>query len=338
MGKKELAICIGDEEYQNRFTNCLINHFKNQFRISVFTSMEELEQTKKLSYDIILIGDYAWEWAQTFGEDGCKVVFLGEEELGITKESPNVFVTDKYQPVYKIVDSISQITGVEQKALSEKNRKKTIKWGVYALSNTQLQMPFAITIAAIQREKGNVLLLDLQENSGLTVFAEENNTTGLEELLALAETGVYTKGRVVSAIGHLEYCDYVYPAKNSQCLTEADASLYEKMFQILEEEMDYDVIVINFGSRFQGFYEILDKCEGICFLKKEGVLEQVRQQEFMEEMKNMGYEHSVTRFMEVSLSDRGYAHLDCSQLIRLWQWGEIGDLLRKKVGMELYGG
>lgn len=338
MGKKELAICIGDEEYQNRFTNCLINHFKNQFRISVFTSMEELEHTKKLSYDIILIGDYEWEWARAFGEDGCKVVFLGEEELGITKETPNVFVADKYQPVYKIVDSISQITGMEQKALSEKNGKKTAKWGIYALSNTQLQIPFAVMVAAIQREKGNVLLLDLQENSGLTALGEENNTSGLEELLALAESGVYTKGRVVSAIGHLEYCDYVYPAKNSQCLTEADACLYEKMFQILEEEMDYDAIVINFGSRFQGFYEILDKCEGICFLKKEGVLEQVRQQEFMEEMKNMGYEHCVNRLMELSLSDRGYAHLDCSQLIRLWQWGEIGDLLRKKVGTEIYGG
>ena len=46
MAKKELAICIGDDEYQNRFTNCLINHFKNQFRISIFTSIEELEQTK----------------------------------------------------------------------------------------------------------------------------------------------------------------------------------------------------------------------------------------------------------------------------------------------------
>lgn len=334
MGKKELAICIGDEEYQNRFTNCLINHFKNQFRISIFTSIEELENTKKMSYDIILIGDYEFDWAKAFGQEGCKVVFLGEEELGITKEAPNVFWADKYQPVHKIVDNISQITGMEEKALSEKIRKKSVKYGIYTLSNTQLQMPFAITVAAIQREKGNVLLLDLQENSGLMALEEEIKPSGLEELLALAETGIYTKGRIVSAIGHLEYCDYVYPARNSQCITEADAVMYEKMFRILEEEMDYDTIVINFGSRFQGFYDLLDKCENIYFLKKDSLLENAREQEFVEEMKQKGYEGCVNKLAKIPLSDRGYAHLDCSQLIRLWQWGDIGDLLRRRVSME----
>lgn len=335
MNKKELAICIGDEEYQNRFTNCLINHFKNQFRISIFTSMEELENTKKSSYDIILLGDYAFEWAKSFGEEGCKVVFLGNEEVGITGEAPNVFLTDKYQPVHKIVDNMFQITGMEEKALSEKRNKKMEKWGIYALSNTQLQIPFSMTLSAIQREKGSVLLLDLQENSGLMALGEEKKPSGLEELLALAETGVYTKGRIVSAIGHLEYCDYVYPARNSQCITEADGAMYEKMFRILEEEMDYDKIVINFGSRFQGFFELLDTCESIYFLKQDSLLDQVREQEFLEEMIQKGYEGCVNKFIKIPLSDRGYAHLNCSQLIRLWQWGEMGDLLRREMAMEL---
>ena len=334
MAKKELAICIGDDEYQNRFTNCLINHFKNQFRISIFTSIEELEQTKKSAYDIILVGDYDFEWARSFGEDGYKVVFLGNEELGMTGETPNVFLADKYQPVHKIVDNIFQITGMEEKALCEKVSKKTTKWGVYALSNTQLQVPFAMTVSAILREKGNVLLLDLQENSGLTALEEGEKPSGLEELLALAETGVYTKGRIVSAIGHSEYCDYVYPAKNSQCITEVDIAMYEKMFRILEEEMDYDRIVINFGSRFQGFFELLDKCENVYFLNQDSLLEQVREQEFIDEMMQKGYENYENKLIKIPLSDRGYAHLNCSQLIRLWQWGDMGDLLRREMVME----
>ena len=334
MSKKELAICIGDEEYQNRFTNCLINHFKNQFRISMFTSIEELEHTKKSAYDIILLGDYDWEWAKAFSEEGCKVVFLGSEVLGITREFPNVFQTDKYQPVHKIVDNMFQLIGREEKCLSEKVSKKMEKWGIYALSNTQLQIPFAMTLGAIQREKGSVLLLDLQENSGLMALEDGVQPSGLEELLALAETGIYTKGRIVSAIGHLEYCDYVYPAKNSQCITEADAKMYEKVFRILEEEMDYDKMIINFGSRFQGFFELLDKCESICFLKQDSLLEQMREQEFFEEMTQKGYENCVEKCKKISLSDRGYAHLNCSQLIRLWQWGDMGDLLRKEMALE----
>lgn len=332
MNKKELAICIGDEEYQNRFTNCLINHFKNQFRISIFTSMEELEQAKKSEYDIILLGDYALEWAKVFGEDGFKVVFLGNEELGMI--SSNVFLTDKYQPVHKIVDNMFQLTGMEEKAFSEKRYQKMERVGVYALSNIQLQIPFSMTLSAIQREKGSVLVLDLQENSGLSELGEETVPSGLEELLALAETGVYTKGRIVSAIGHLEYCDYVYPAKNSQCITEADSAMYEKMFQILEEEMDYDKIIINFGSRFQGFFELLDRCESVYFLKQDSLLDQVRETEFFEEIRQRGYEHSMNKFVKIPLSDRGYAHLNSSQLIRLWQWGEMGDLLRREMAME----
>uniref|UniRef100_UPI0040575DE6 hypothetical protein n=1 Tax=Agathobacter sp. TaxID=2021311 RepID=UPI0040575DE6 len=338
MGKKELAICIGDEEYQNRFTNCLINHYKNQFRISMFTSIEELENTKVSSFDVILIGDYEADRAGRFGSGYCRVLFLREEEPEFVQEGQNLFLVNKYQPVHKIVDIIFQITGMEEKALSENIRKKAEKWGVYALSNSQLQIPFAMMLSAVKKEKSNVLFLDLQENSGLMSLEEDKSMLGLEELLTLAETGVYTKGRVVSAIGHLEYCDYVYPARNSQCITEADITMYEKMFRIIEEEMDYEIIVINFGSRFQGFFELMSQCENIYYLKNDSILDKAREQEFIEEMTQKGYENCMNKLIKIPLSGRGYAHLDASQLIKLWQWGELGDLLRNHVQMEPYCG
>ena len=54
----------------------------------------------------------------------------------------------------------------------------------------------------------------------------------------------------------------------------------------------------------------------------------------IEEMMQKGYEHCENKLIKIPLSDRGYAHLNCSQLIRLWQWGDMGDLLRREMVME----
>lgn len=50
-----------------------------------------------------------------------------------------------------------------------------------------MQLPFAVTLSSILSENEKVLLLDLQENSGLSQLMGEFYSSGMEELLVMAE-------------------------------------------------------------------------------------------------------------------------------------------------------
>ena len=74
--------------------------------------------------------------------------------------------------------------------------------------------------------------------------------------------------------------DVVYPLGNTECLCEVKNLTYQKLFQILAQEMNYTTIVLNLGSRFMGFFELLGSCQKIFLMKSRGGLGQWREKEF----------------------------------------------------------
>ena len=104
---------------------------------------------------------------------------------------------EKYQEVNYIIDEILKNIGNEIRDVKEcgKVRLKTRVAAVYSLSESEFQLPFAVTLGSILNEKERVLVLDLQENSGLTQLTNGQETSGLEDLMIMAETGKYSYSR-----------------------------------------------------------------------------------------------------------------------------------------------
>ena len=172
---------------------------------------------------------------------------------------------------------------------------------VYSLAENEMQLPFAVTLSSILSENEKVLLLDLQENSGLSQLMGEFYSSGMEELLVMAESGKYSKSRMVSCIGHLDRTDVVYPLGNTECLCEVKNLTYQKLFQILAQEMNYTTIVLNLGSRFMGFFELLGSCQKIFLMKSRGGLGQWREKEFLTEIQKRGEERLSENLREIQL-------------------------------------
>lgn len=74
----------------------------------------------------------------------------------------------------------------------------------------------------------------------------------------------------------------MYPLGNTECLCEVKNLTYQKLFQILAQEMNYTTIVLNLGSRFMGFFELLGSCQKIFLMKSRGGLGQWREKEFFD--------------------------------------------------------
>ena len=275
-----------------------MNHYRDQLELHMFSKKEALQENWKTLDAIVLSDDLAGE-----NRIECEIpqiyLFDGNENVDKEVEKGVVFV-DKYQEVNK-----------------------------YSLAENEMQLPFAVTLSSILSENEKVLLLDLQENSGLSQLMGEFYSSGMEELLVMAESGKYSKSRMVSCIGHLDRTDVVYPLGNTECLCEVKNLTYQKLFQILAQEMNYTTIVLNLGSRFMGFFELLGSCQKIFLMKSRGGLGQWREKEFLTEIQKRGEERLSENLREIQLPLVATPVVSCERLIEQWKWNEFGDSIRR---------
>ncbi len=337
MQKVRLAVCIRDQEYANRFTNCLLGHYGSRFELHLFTGAVQLLEAQPESYDVLLCSDRAEELEKILGKWQIPVVCLLEEEqerelyAHMEDAEGRLCFVDKYQEVNRIVDEILKRIGDEIRNVQQTGSisPRCRLAGVYSLSENEYQLPFTVTLGSILGEQERALILDLQENSGFSQLAGRGGNMGLEELLVMAETEKFARGRLMSCIGHLDRVDYIYPVENTECLCEAALETYLKVLQMLTQELDYGVIIINFGARFVGFFEVLNRCQEIYLMQKRGGLCQWRESEFMEELEAKGYQELMQRMTKVELPIMTEPAVSCERLVEQWKWNEFGDCIRK---------
>ena len=201
---------------------------------------------------------------------------------------------------------------------------------VYSLAENEYQLPFLVTLASVLGEQNRVLILDLQENSGFSHLIEEPGTYGMEDLLAMAESNHYNKSRLMACVGHMEQADYIYPVQNTECLCETSSQVYVRLLQMLMDELDYSIILLNLGSRFVGFFEVLNYCQQIYLMTKNGGLCQWREFEFMEEVSRRGYDNLSDRIAKIEIPILAVP-TTCERLVEQWKWNELGDMIRHMI-------
>lgn len=326
MKRVRLGVYIPDREYAERFTSCLMNHYRQQLELHIYTEKEAL-QAAAGGLDVILMEPCGLENAGI----SCPIVCLGDEESQVQPgtEEGCVQMVEKYQEVNRIVDEIMRQIGDEVRGVQHSDSiERARMFAVYSLSENEYQMPLAVTLASILSERERVLILDLQENSGFSQLIGERQGQGLEELLVMAESGRFASGRMVSCIGHMEQADYVYPVKNTECLCEAEGTVYQSLIRVLAREMGYQTVILSLGSRFVGFFELLNECQEIYLVKPRGGLAQWRQREFLRELEAHGMEFAGERLHEVELPVLTSPAISCERLVEQWKWNEFGDRIR----------
>ncbi len=328
----KIAICMKEGEYLKRLSGCLMNHYQGNMEIHIFTDVEQMAVLNGAEYHGFLIGDYNPHSSELKSIPREKMLYLKEFEEEV-KENGQFYEVSKYEEVPRIVDMLEMLGGNKERVLAqnEENTRKMKQIGVYTLNEAHMQFPFFMTLANILAEKKRVLVMDLQENSGLG--AEEVHASGMEDVMAMAKTQKYTRGRLIAAMGHFLQWDYIYPVRNSECLCEGDYHLYKSILQIMEKEMNYDVVIINFGVRFQGFFQLLSDCNE-CFFLGEQSKKNWREKAFYEEVEKRGSIDLVDKFLRIHMPENRNTEVFPQKLAEQWIWSELGDYLRKLVYRE----
>lgn len=327
MQKIRIGLLLEDCEYEKRFTSCLMKHYQEQFELHMFTDAAVVNTSYAAVDGLVVSGPK--EFYQSLIGQIPIIVLHDEEEMDEEQEGEIMFV-DKYQEVNKIVDEILKHIGEEirdvQQGRSIRHKLQTL--AVYSLSQNEYQLPFAVTLASILSEKEKVLMLDLQENSGLSQLLGESKDSGLEELMVMAEGDKYSRGRILACIDHFDTIDVVYPVCNTECLCEAQSDTYYKLLHILSREMGYTTIIMNMGSRFVGFFDILADCDDVYFMRSRGSLGQWREKEFRLELEKHMKTDMRSHIRAIEIPCVSPQIISCQRLVEQWKWNELGDCLR----------
>ncbi len=340
MTKTKLAVCIGDEEYQTRFVRCLINHYQSQFEVFVFCNLAEITDQDAQEYEVIIVGDCDKGQVEILAQRGENILFLSEEKEKNENEQAIVFV-EKYQEVYKIIDCMERFTGkIVPSAERNKNKKRKLI-GIYSLERELLQLPFAATLCNICAENESVLFINMQPY----VRVEKSWETGveqeileMEDLMTVAATGVYTKGRLLAGIGREENWEYVHSVKNPESLSEGNYEIYCNMMDILSEELGYKTIVLNFGSVFSGMTKLMESCDSFYLLVSREDSISMREKLFVEAMENNEKTDFLRRVTRCEIPTVYSTDCEWRKLVEKWRWSELGAALQEELWMVEQGG
>lgn len=336
MDRVKLAICMKDLEYQARFVNCLMNHYKHLYEVHVFTNLEDLKMSKPLEYSAIITGEYTTEEMTDFVEGGEKLLCLTEEVFGDENHtSKDVIFTSKYQEVYKITEILQRLTAEAASSQRRCEKETDSKWiGIYSLSNEKYQIPLGVLLAEICGEEERVLLLDLQAHSGLMEENMDVPYMGLEDLLSVATTGNYRKSRILECIGHGSNWDYVYPVKNTECLVEGSWELYKDLLKMLEKELDYHRFIINFGTVFSGQLEMMEHCDSIYLLYEKETGDNWREEAFFHEIQRREHTQLLQKIKRLHVPSVSSIGGSWKTVLEKWRWSFLGESLRQMISEE----
>ena len=336
MERIKIAICMEKGEYLRRLSGCLMNHYRRSMEIHIFTDVTQLAGTKVEEYAVYLIGDFDSKMPELRELPGDKVLYLTDSEEDGKADGEFGYKISKYEEVPRIVDLMGVLAGKKELTLDSREITSGREmYGVYSLSASHLQLPFIMTLGDILSEKKKVLVVDLQENSGLA--GEEEPGSGMEDVMAMAKTQKYTRSRLISAIGHMGQWDYIYPVRNSECLCEGDLELYQALLQMMEDEMNYDAIIINFGTRFQGFFQLMWECKE-CFLLAEKDKRGWREQAFYEELEKRKTYDIANKLISIETPVMLGFDVLPQRVSQQWIWNEPGDAIRNILNGEKYRG
>lgn len=333
MGKRRIAICMEDEVYTERFVRCMMNHYCQDYEMHMLSSVSEIAESEgKDRYDLLIMGDAFYEnpgdMAGHMLEHGQQILVLKEGADDGSYEESKIRCIEKYQEVYKIEDEIKQLlcTGTSL----DKKKGDYLLAGVFSVTCENGQLPFVAACAEIYAEKGEVLILDTQPYSGLDT-EETGEVLGMEDLMSIATTGVYTGSRLLASIGHEPKWDYIRPVKNTECLAEANVHMYRTMIDILAKEFDYKIILLNFGGIFSGMFDLMCECDILYWLGTKEQEGKWREQVFIGELRRREKEQILKESVRIEIPTGVCPEDNWRKAARQCLWGSTGTQIRTHV-------
>lgn len=333
MNRLSVAVCDENPAYVESVGTWLFVEQGKDFSGSAFSSVESFhEQYDSRKFQIILLGKAFIQelWIQKAVKEERQIlwIYLQEDEADrLSSIEGGLLPVAKYQPLSVLVRSIYQYYEEYQQTDIRVLKEKAEVLGWYSPEHTIWQTPLAMTMAALLAEKQKVLYVNLMECTGLAAWFGQEYEGDLLEVMYYCQraekNAVAELGKFVYSIENL---DYIPPARDGQLLCELTGEDYTGLISQLQENSVYDVLVLDMGNMFPGFFDVWKCCSHIYLPCEQNVLAKGVRAEFEETLRRQeGAAYDIS-WLELPEWSRETIGTGC--LMQQWLWGGPGDYVR----------
>lgn len=335
MSKLSVAVCDENRSYGESVSTCLFVEQGKDFSGCSFSSPEVFKaQYDRQRFQVVLLGKAFIQevWIQEEMKQAQKILWIYLKEEGEkTEELAELLpAVEKYQPVSMLVRSIYRYYEEYQKEDVRVLGKKSEVLGWFSPDHNIWQTPMAMTMASLLAEKEKVLYVNLKECSGFEKWFEEDYEQDLLDVMYFCQKSeqksVVELGKYIYS---LENLDYIPPVRDAQLLCELEEEDYVRLMERLEQESAYDVIVLDMGSMFPGFFDIWKRCRQIYIPREQNVLAKGVGREFEELVKRLKERELESRIFWLPLPDWSKETIGAGCMMQQWLWGGPGDYVRE---------
>ena len=339
LNKTKVAVCDTNDVYRERFVTYLIEHRPGEFAVYAFSMPEAfLEWIEKQNPDVVVVGEGFAAVEDVVKKRGIPLLMLHESEPGCTAEGEGYAAGGqapcaavfRYQPMDVILHEMWVLTGGKQReilpAAVTSGRLEVI--GVYSPMRHEMQMPFSVVLTEALSEKRRVLYVNFMEHSG---FCE---LFGLSVGYDLGDIFIRLRNHRISpetfrrSVYEMEQIYCIPPFANPEDMREISAADCMRFLDFLEEQTDFETVVLDFGVGMQSFAKILDRCSIVYCLTKSGFFYDCQLHDFTDYLQRQWEGEPGERLHVIFLPFSGKQIHGGEDVRRQLLWSEFGDYVR----------
>lgn len=263
-----LAICALEKNYISRLANFLNKKDVFTFPVMAFDDIQKLKLFgKEYRIEILLIGEEMLAYTEEL--QAGQIIILREEEMVGEQKYDSIF---KYQSASNMLKAILELYTKQEKKmiqpLIKAGKNKTQFIGVYSPVKRCLQTSFALTMGQIFARKSKCLYLNFESFSGFQTMVGVFSHDFMDLMYFLKgdrERFIYKFKSMTESVGGL---DFIPPAASFLDLELIEENQWIILLNAIEEELNYDTVILDLSDSIRGLFTILEKCRYIYMLTK----------------------------------------------------------------------
>lgn len=300
------------------------------FEVQAFTSPEVLiDFARSNSVEILLISDKAMT---------DEIRQLPIRQIIILSEGVHNPELDQYPAVYKyqssdkVIREVMACYGVEHEVIPGKNcvNKKAMRViGIYSPVGRTQKTSFALTLGQILGRDNAVLYLNMESYSGFEQVMEMQFENGLSDILYYARqqnTGIVYK--IAGMVQTIQNLDFLPPVLFPMDIQTTKYEEWLWLFRQLEQNSNYEVLILDLGDGVSDLYQILDYCTEVYVPIRQDVMSMAKIAQFEHTLQLWDSADVVKKIRKIRIPfyTAGKSGKEWAEELA---WSELGDFVRK---------
>lgn len=328
--KNIFAVCDTEIEYAYNFMEYLMQKKNIPFEIQAFTSPEVLmDFARNNEIEILLISDKAMkEEIRNLPVRQIIILSEGVHNPGLD-QYPTVY---KYQSSDKVIREVMACYGVEHEVSMAQNgviKKEMRVIGIYSPIGRTQKTSFALALGQILGRDHAALYLNLESYSGFEQLMETHFEQGLSDVLYYARqenTGIVYK--IAGMVQTIQNLDFLPPALFPMDIQTTKYEEWIWLFRQLEQNSNYEVLILDLGDGVADLYQILDYCTEIYVPIRQDIISAAKLEQFESALQMWDSVSVLEKIRKIRIPF--YA---AGKSGKAWAeelaWSELGDYVRK---------